>query len=114
MVEIINKALGPRVVWEKTPGGGARQRVLQMGETADLALANPKDPVLAAWKEAGEVVFGLQADEAEDDDPVPPADADLDDKSDDDLRVLLAEKGVKTDGRWSRNRLLTEAEKVKG
>ncbi len=103
-----------RVVWEKIPGGGARQRVLQMGETADLSLANPKDPVLAAWNEAGEVVFGAQAAEPEDDDPAPPADADLDGKTDDELRSLLAEKGVKTDGRWSRNRLLTEAEKVKG
>ena len=32
--------------------------------------------------------------------------------SDEELRTLLAEHGVRADGRWSRERLLTEAEKV--
>lgn len=114
MVEITNKALGPRVVWEKIPGGGARQRVIQMGETADLSLADPKDPVLAAWKEAGEVVFGPQAAEPEDDDPAPPADADLDGLTEDELIAYITERGGKADKRMSRNTLLTTAEKVKG
>ncbi|ACL58459.1 hypothetical protein [Methylobacterium nodulans] len=109
MVEITNRALGPRIVWEKGERGKPVQRTLRRGETADVQLHNPDDPILKVWVEKGEIVLGevVESDEA-----AGSEDAELDQLTDDELRAYLTERGVQV-GNWGRRRLLTEAERAK-
>ncbi|MFE1598192.1 hypothetical protein [Methylobacterium sp. ID0610] len=119
MVEVTNRAAGPRILWVKDEGGNPVQRTLAKGETADVTLFNPEDRILKAWVAEGQIVIGSAAAAGEGDKgdggegdgggdkPKP-----LDDLTDDELRAFLTARGV-TPGNWQRKRLLTEAEAVK-
>ncbi|ACL61048.1 hypothetical protein [Methylobacterium nodulans] len=111
MVEITNRALGPRTLWVKSERGQPVQRTLRRGETAAIELHSPEDPVLKAWRDAGEIVFG-EAAEGEDGETATSQDAELDKLSDDELRAYLTDRGVQV-GNWGRRRLLAEAERAK-
>ncbi|ACL61746.1 hypothetical protein [Methylobacterium nodulans] len=112
MVEITNRARGPRLIWEKDERGNPRQRILQVGETADVQLHNPDDPILKVWKDQGQIVFGEAAAGDDGEEGAGSQDAELDKLSDDELRAYLTERGVQV-GNWGRRRLLAEAERAK-
>jgi len=57
MVQVTNLARGPRTVQEKTDAGVVT-RTLSPGESADLELVNPEDPVLLGMVEARELDVG--------------------------------------------------------
>jgi hypothetical protein len=64
--------------------------------------------VVKAWIDTGKLAKGESAarDAAEDDGKA------LDDMNDEELRGFLAGHGVTADGRWGRDKLVTEAKKV--
>lgn len=60
MVDITNRAAGPRVLYVKGGNGEPVARTLARGETADLDLhrGQDNDPVLKGWIDAGEIILG--------------------------------------------------------
>ncbi|BAQ44395.1 hypothetical protein [Methylobacterium aquaticum] len=60
MVDITNRAAGPRVLYIKGGNGEPVARTLARGETADLDLHRgpDKDPVLKGYLDAGEIILG--------------------------------------------------------
>jgi hypothetical protein len=60
MVEVTNRALGPRIIYVTGAGGAPVPRTLARGETADVELhRGPKDdPILGAWVDAQEIIIG--------------------------------------------------------
>ncbi|MGE7415446.1 hypothetical protein [Methylobacterium tarhaniae] len=60
MVEVTNRALGPRILYVKGADGAPVPRTLARGETADVELhRGPKDdPILGAWVDAQEIIIG--------------------------------------------------------
>jgi hypothetical protein len=96
--------------WEKAdawtkdaPALRAQPTILYPGESKDLNLASTDDEVTKAWLKAGDVEFGATERTADE------VNADLAALKDDELRAYIADRGGKTDGRWSRDRLLEEA-----
>ena len=119
MVEITNRAKGPRIIYAKGAGSAPVARTLAPGETADVELFSDlkKDPVVNAWVEAGELIIGPvpagdKGGDGEEDGGQGSGDAGLDGMSDEQLREFLTARGVKP-GNWQRKRLLAEAEAVK-
>lgn len=86
-------------------------RLIPPGGTVDkVDAATLKHPVIVARIKAGDLKQdGATEADDEGDEGGKPEIASL---TDDELRTFLGERGVKADGRWSRERLLTEAEKV--
>ncbi|MBY0298991.1 MAG: hypothetical protein K2X71_23660 [Methylobacterium sp.] len=118
MVEITNRAKGPRIIYAKGTGSAPVARTLAPGETADVELfrAVDKDPVVKAWVDAEELIIG-PAPAGEENNGGGESDgndggAGLDTMTDEQLREFLTVRGV-TPGNWQRKRLLTEAEAVK-
>lgn len=94
----------------KTGLGLPDGRMLAPNATAeDVKASDLKHPVVAAWLANGSMKQGESAasDAAQDDGKT------LDDMNDEELRGFLAGNGVTADGRWGRDKLLTEAKKVK-
>lgn len=58
MVEVKNLAKGPRTVEERVGENGVRTRVIAPGETADVDLVNPQDPVLQGLVENRDLEVG--------------------------------------------------------
>ncbi|MFE1602098.1 hypothetical protein [Methylobacterium sp. ID0610] len=54
MVQVTNRAPGPRLFWVR---GEGTPRRLGPGESADLDLLDRDDPLLRAWEAAGEVAI---------------------------------------------------------
>lgn len=75
----------------------------------DVKDADLKHPVVAAWLGNGSLKKGESAarDAKQSDGKA------IDDMTDEELRGFLVGHSVTADGRWSRERLLTEAKKVK-
>ncbi|MGY2049586.1 hypothetical protein [Methylobacterium sp. JK268] len=57
MVQVTNRARGARLFWVR---GEAAPRRLGPGESADLDLLDPHDPLLRAWMRAGEVEIAAE------------------------------------------------------
>lgn len=74
----------------------------------DVKASDLDHPVVKAWLSTGKLAKGESAarDAAEDDGKA------LDDMNDEELRGFLAGHGVTADGRWGRDKLVTEAKKV--
>lgn len=106
-MRVKNISEGPRGVWSDNT-----VVMLMPGQTMDDLNVTAAD--LAVAKKTGWFEFNGSAAEPEDDDPAPPADAELDKLNDDELIAYITERGGKADKRMSRNTLLTAAEKVKG
>ena len=85
-------------------------RLIPPGGSVDkVDAATLKHPVVAARIEAKQLVLEGDAPPAK----KPLVIADFDNATDDDLRTYLGDREVKVDGRWNRERLLSEAKKVK-
>jgi hypothetical protein len=104
-MQIKNISEGPRGVWSD----GAVV-MLMPGESRDLRVS--KGDLEAARATGWFSLDGSSAADEPEEEAKP--DAELDKLSDDELRAYLVERGVTVDNRWGRNRLLTQAEKVKG
>lgn len=94
----------------KTGLGLPDGRILAPNATAeDVKDADLKHPVVAAWIASGSMKKGEAAarDAAQNDGKA------VDDMSDEELRGFLAGHGVVADGRWGRDKLQSEAKKVK-
>ena len=63
--------------------------------------------VVKAWFDEKKLTKGAEPEE-----PVKEPPAALDSLSEDELRILLKDKGVNADGRWGRDKLLAEAKKL--
>ena len=98
-MQVKNTQQGPRGL--NTVAGPV---LVEAGQTVDVEISAAE---LASARKSGWFEFGAEV--GADDEGEKPALAGL---SDEELRTLLAEHGVRADGRWSRERLLTEAEKV--
>lgn len=57
-MNVTNKAPGGRGFTVKVGTAGMEQVILQPGETADLELFDPKNPIYKFWVDKGEVVYG--------------------------------------------------------
>lgn len=102
-MEVKNTQQGPRGL--NTEAGPV---LVEPGHVVDVEISKAE---LASARKSGWFEFGAEADaDNEGDEGEKPTLANL---SDDELRTLLAEHGVRADGRWSRERLLSEAKKVK-
>lgn len=99
-MQVKNTQQGPRGL--NTEAGPV---LVEPGQTVDVKLS---DAELASARKSGWFEFGAAAEQDEEQDEKPV----LANLTDDELRTLLAEHGVRADGRWSRERLLSEAEKV--
>ncbi len=84
--------------------------LVEPGQTVEVEISKPE---LASARKSGWFEFGAEA-EADDDDGDDGEKPEIASLTDDELRAFLGERGVKADGRWSRERLLSEAEKVQG
>lgn len=101
-MQVKNTQQGPRGL--NTVAGPV---LVEAGQVVDVKLSAAE---MASARKSGWFEFGAEAgSDDEGDEGEKPTLANL---SDDELRTLLAEHGVRADGRWSRERLLTEAEKV--
>jgi hypothetical protein len=112
MVDVTNRAQGPRFFWEKDR---AQPTVVYPGQTVNLDLADPKSKVMEAYVKAGEVEVGGSSAKASGEEqvkPGEPAPANLETLTDDELREYMEKRGAKADKRWSRERLLDEARGV--
>lgn len=103
-MQIKNISEGPRGVW----ADGAVV-MLMPGESRDLDVS--AGDLAAARKTGWFNLDGVKADEPEE---KKAETVDFSKRSDEELRAFLAEHDVKVDGRWSHERLISEAEKVKG
>lgn len=109
MVMVTNRAVGPRLFHVKDQ---VQPTILYSGQSADLDLVSRDDVVTKAWLDKGDIEFGKAAAEdarVKPSEPGKPAPANLDTLTDEELRAYVVERGVKADGRWSRERLLDEA-----
>lgn len=61
-MQVLNRGLGPRVFNVKAGEDRVAQVTLLPGQSADLDLVDPKDPVLTAWVDAEEVMLGADAE----------------------------------------------------
>lgn len=98
MIKATNIAPGPRGLNVKDGDGSI---MLMPGQTADVNLS-PEELKVArstGW-------FTFEGDSAKD------VSTSLDNMQDEELRVLLANKGVQADGRWGHDKLVAEAKKV--
>ncbi|UYW25663.1 hypothetical protein OKC48_20675 [Methylorubrum extorquens] len=101
-MQVKNTQQGPRGL--NTVAGPV---LVEPGRVVDVELSESE---LKSARKSGWFEFGAEAEaDDEGDEGEKPTLANL---SDDELRTLLAEHGVRADGRWSRERLLSEAEKV--
>lgn len=101
-MQVKNTQQGPRGL--NTEAGPV---LVEPGQTVDVKLSQAEN---ASARKSGWFEFGAEAEaDDEGDEGEKPTLADL---SDDELRTLLAGHNVKVDGRWTRERLLSEAEKV--
>ncbi|GEL44241.1 hypothetical protein MEX01_48320 [Methylorubrum extorquens] len=101
-MQVTNTQQGPRGL--NTEAGPV---LVEPGQTVDVKLSAAER---TSAQKSGWFEFGGQAEaDDEGDEGGKPEIASL---TDDQLRTFLGERGVKADGRWSRERLLSEAEKV--
>lgn len=96
MIKATNLAPGPRGV--NTKDGPA---MVMPGQTLDLDMTAEE---IAVARKTG--WFAFEGDSAKD------VAASLDTMQDEELRTLLASKGVQADGRWGHDKLVAEAKKV--
>lgn len=105
MIRVQNTSVGPRGLF-----AGAEMVMLRPGESRDLDVtpANLRAAQATGWFSLeGEARAEPERDEQE------RHGVDLAKLDDDELRAFLKDRGISTDGRWGRERLLSEAEKVK-
>lgn len=98
MIKATNLAPGPRGM--NTKDGPV---MLMPSQTLDVDLTAEE---LAVARKTG--WFAFEGDSAKD------VTASLDTMKDEELRALLADKGVQADGRWGHDKLVAEAKKVVG
>lgn len=105
MIRVKNTSVGPRGLY-----AGGEMVMLQSGESRDLDVtaANLKIARETGWFSLeGEAKADPKQEEGSDS-------ADLTKLTDDELRAHLKDAGVAADGRWGRDKLLTEARKLQG
>jgi hypothetical protein len=56
--KVTNKSPGGRGFTVKVGAAGVEQVILQPGETADLEIFDPKNPIYKFWVDKGEIVYG--------------------------------------------------------